>query len=91
MSVSMQDVCCDWANENPGFRADWEYDMELDSYKVSVEHEKIKDIVVPGYVSVSTSSTIPAYGDDIGSAVILLVLDVLKTQLVLYEDYKILI
>lgn len=91
MSVSMQDVCYDWANENPGYKADWEYDMELDSYRVSVEHEKRDNIVVPSSMSVSTKSTIPAYGEDIGSAVVLLVLDVLKAQLVLYEDYKIFI
>lgn len=91
MSISMQNVCSDWTNDNPGYLANWEYDLETEAYRVSVEHEKRDDIVLPGSMTVSTKSSIPANADDIGSAVVLLVLDVLKAQLMLYEDYRIFI
>ena len=91
MSISIQDVCNSWNLDNEGYESSWEYDLESDSYKMEVKHLPGGPIVIPSKTEVSTRSTIPAYKDSIGSAVVSLVLDVLKAQLVLFEDYGIFI
>ena len=85
MSISIQNVCDDWVRNNPDFEAGWEYNMVDDNYELSVRGREN----VLG--DVRAKAFIPANRVSIGSGVVLLTLDALKNQALLFRDYGVIL
>ena len=90
MSISIESVCDDWVNDNPEFEAGWEYNMVEDNYELSVRGRE-NVLVSEGIGDVRAKALIPANRVSIGSGVVLLTLDALKNQALLFRDYGVIL
>lgn len=86
MSISIQNVCDDWNNNNPGYLASWEYALDDEAYTV-----RVTDVESVGLPDISAKAKIPANNTSIGSAVVGLTLDALKAGVLLYKEYEVII
>lgn len=89
MSISIQNVCDDWVNDNPDFEAGWKYNMVEDNYELSVRSRN--NVVIGIHGDVCAKALIPANRVTIGSGVVLLTLDALKNQALLFRDYGVIL
>ena len=81
MIEEIKNLCSNWNDVNEGFVADFAHNDEDDLYEVIVKRSD----------KLSSKATIPEYRIDVGNAVIGLVLDTLKAQIMLFESYNILV